>query len=325
MISDIVQALAEEKKAEVVETQMSWVMVGPEHTYKVKKPVDLGYLDYTTLEKREFFCHREVELNRRLCPEVYLGVIPIIEEEGKFYLDGKGRVAEYAVKMKSLPQEKMLDVLLTQDRVTPDMIDEVAQKVAYFHEHSSVSDTIRSFGGLEVIRHNTQENFLQTQKYIGVSILEHQYRKIKEWTEGFMEQNVPLFERRVRQERIKDGHGDLHAAHVCFDQEIVIFDCIEFNDRFRYGDVASEIAFLAMDLDHFGKPSLASQFVSSYQELTLDHDLSSILNFYRCYRAYVRGKVNSFRLDDASLPPEDRDRIKAEAKGYFSLALSYVG
>ena len=325
MISDIVQALAEEKKAKVVETQMSWVMVGKEYTYKVKKPVDLGYLDYTTLAKREFFCHREVELNRRLCPEVYLGVIPITEEEGKFYLDGKGRAVEYAVKMKSLPQEKMLDILLPQDRVTTDMIDRVAQKVAYFHEHSSVSDTIRSFGDLEVIRHNAQENFLQTQKYIGASILEDQYRKIKEWTEGFMEQNIPLFERRIREGKIRDGHGDLHAAHVCFDQEIIIFDCIEFNDRFRYGDVASEIAFLAMDLDHFGKPSLASRFVSSYQELTSDHDLSLILSFYCCYRAYVRGKVWSFRLDDASLPTKDRDRIKAEAKGYFSLALSYVG
>jgi hypothetical protein len=251
-------------------------------------------------------------------------VVPITREGGKFHLEGKGRIVEYAVKMKSLPQDKMLDVLLPQDRVTPNMMDKVAQKVAYFHDHSSTDDTIESYGGLEVIRHNTQENFLQTQKYIGISISEHQYRKIKEWTEGFIQRNSSLFERRIHQGRIRDGHGDLHAAHVCFDQEIVIFDCIEFNDRFRYGDVASEIAFLAMDLDHFGRPSLASQFVSSYQELTSDHDLSLILDFYRCYRAYVRGKVHSFRLDDTSLLPKDREKIEAEAKGYFSLALSYA-
>ncbi len=331
MLPELVQALLEPKaypettkQIELVQTQMSFVLLTDDYAYKVKKPVNLGYLDYTTLEKRHFYCQREVELNRRLCPEVYLGVVPITRDERKILIQGKGEAIEYAVKMRRLPREAMMDVLLASNKVTPEMVAKVAQKLAEFHKRAETNVNISAFGDINAIRKNTEENFSQTERYIGNTISRDRYQKVKAYTDNFIKENAALFQQRIADGRIRDCHGDLHTAHVCFTDGICIYDCIEFNDRFRYSDVAAEVAFLAMDLDHYGRAELARSFVSAYIDKSKDRELVKLLNFYRCYRAYVRGKVESFKLDDPYIAPAEKGQTLEAAGSYFDLAHAYT-
>ena len=312
------------QKVELVQTQMSFLFLTGDYVYKVKKPVDLGYLDYTTLDKRRFFCRQEIELNRRLCPEIYLEVVPIVSSRGQIQLGGEGEAIEYAVKMKQLPAERMMDTLLPRDLVTGEMVARVAKKLAAFHGKAATSPEISAYGKLEAVKINTDENFDQTAKYIDISIPSGIYNRIKTYTDDFVKTNESLFNKRVQDGRIKDCHGDLHAAHVCLSDGIYIYDCIEFNDRFRYGDVASEVAFLAMDLDRYQKADLSQAFVNAYVRMSRDNELLQILNFYKCYRAYVRGKVASFMLDDLHVSEEEKTGALAAAKNYFELAESYI-
>ena len=312
------------QRIELVQTQMSFIFLAGEYVYKIKKPVNLGYLDYTTLEKRHFFCRQEVELNRRLCPDAYLAVVPIVEERGRLCIEGRGKAIEYAVKMKQLPQDRMMDVLLQRGQVTPDMVAGVAEKLVNFHQRAETSPEIAAFGGLDVIRHNCDENFAQSDKYIGLTIFRAKYKQIKAYADNFIKSNAGLFEKRVREDRIRDCHGDLHAAHVCFTDNICIYDCIEFNDRFRYCDVASEIAFLAMDLDRYQQAGLSRHLIDAYVRLSQDEELLKLLNFYKCYRAFIRGKVESFKLDDALIPQNEKAKALESARSYFQLAESYV-
>jgi hypothetical protein len=303
---------------------MSFILLTGEYVYKIKKPVNLGYLDYTTLEKRHFFCQQELELNRRLCPHAYLAVVPIVENKGELRVEGQGKVIEFAVKMKRLPQDRMMDVLLLQGQVTPEMVAKVAEKLVDFHQKTETNSKIAAFGRLDVIRQNCDENFAQTEKYIGLTIFRAKYERIKGYTDDFIRGNASLFEKRVKEGRVRDCHGDLHAAHVCVTDDICIYDCIEFNDRFRYCDVASEIAFLAMDLDRYRQAGLSRHIVDTYVGLSHDEELLKLLNFYKSYRAYVRGKVESFKLDDPYIPEEEKTQVLTAARSYFQLAESYV-
>jgi len=312
------------QKIELVQTQMSFIFLAGEYVYKIKKPVNLGYLDYTTLEKRHFFCHQELGLNRRLCPDAYLAVVPIVEEKGELRIEGRGKAIEYAVKMRQLPHDRMMDVLLPRGEVTREMVARVAEKLMSFHQRAETNPEIAAFGRLDVIRHNCDENFAQTEKYIGISITAEEYQNIRNYTNNFIDSNASLFDKRVREGKIRDCHGDLHAAHVCFTGDICIYDCIEFNDRFRYSDVASEIAFLAMDLDRYQQGGLSRHLVNTYVGLSHDEELLKLLNFYKCYRAYVRGKVESFKLDDPYIPEEEKAKVFTAARSYFQLAESYV-
>jgi len=312
------------KKIELVQTQMSFVFLTGDYVYKVKKPIDLGYLDYTTLDKRRHFCRQEVTLNRRLCPGVYLDVVPITEYKGNISIEGRGEAIEYAVKMHQLPQERTMDHLLKNNQVTREMVEQVAQRLASFHQEAETNDMIASYGDLNILATNTEENFTQTEKYVGVTISAEKYDTIKSYTEAFLKENTPLFRQRTKEGRIRDCHGDLHAAHVCFTNGICIFDCIEFNERFRFSDVANEVAFLAMDLDYHGRTDLSRHFVESYMEASGDQEMMKLLDYYKCYRAYVRGKVESFKLDDPLIPAEEKARVKDIARRYFDLAQSYI-
>jgi len=330
-LPEMVQALLDPKaypgapqRVELVQTQMSFVFLTDNYVYKVKKPVNLGFLDYTTLEKRHALCKKEVELNRRLCPDVYLGIVPITLDKGDILAGGQGEVIEYAVKMRRLPQGAMMDVLLTKNQVSPEMVGSVARRLAEFHQEAETNADISTFGNLDTIIQNTDENFAQTEKYIGVTISQERYQHIKEYTNSFIDKNAISFHKRVTDGKIRDCHGDLHAAHICFTNGICIYDCIEFNDRFRYCDVASEVAFLAMDLDHFGRADLSRSFVTAYVSRSRDKGLKELLNFYKCYRAYVRGKVESFKLDDPHISDEEKAAVLAVAKSYFGLAESYI-
>jgi aminoglycoside phosphotransferase family enzyme len=310
---------------ELVQTQISYVFLAGEYVYKVKKPVDMGFLDYTTLEKRRYYCDREVELNRRLCADTYLGVVPVIRDRGRYIMGGKGEAIEYAVRMRRLPQDTMMDVMLVKSKVNKKMVEDVAKTVADFHQRANTSAEITAIGGIDAVIKNTSENFEQTDKYFGVIIEPETYRHIKTYTEDFIKVNAALFHKRMDEGRVRDCHGDLHAAHICFLKNgICIFDCIEFIDRLRYTDVVADIAFLAMDLDHYGRSDLADIFVKAYVKTSGDKELLKLLNFYKCYRAYVRGKVGCFQYDDLQIPAKEKEKIKANARGYFKLAESYT-
>lgn len=314
-------------RVELIETYISLVFLARGYAYKVKKPVGYGYLDFTTLEKRKYYCGRELELNRRLCPDVYLAVVPIFKDNGGFCVGGGlWEGVEYAVKMKRLPQDRMLDVLLAENKVFPDMMVALAEKVAEFHKSAETSDKISKFGGIKTIMDNAVENFAQTKKYIGEIITPSQWEAIKDDSGDFIAHNTALFNSRAKQGKIRDCHGDLHSKSVCFAEDgIKIFDCIEFNDRFRYGDTVSEVAFLAMDLDFHNRRDLSKVFVDAYVEASGDDGLLSLLDFYKVYRAYVRGKVNCFRSEGLEgQEREERVEVVEAAREYFRLAESYI-
>lgn len=309
---------------ELQQTQMSFIFLTDNYVYKVKKPVNLGYLDYTTLEKRHLYCQREVELNRRLCPDAYLGVVSITQNNGNFFIEGSGEVIEYAVKIRRLPRNAMMDILLANNRLSLEMVGRLAQRLISFHREAATDADISTFGHPVSIAVNVEENFNQTEKYIGDTISSTGYQHIKDYTNRFLEQNNAIFLKRIEQGKIRDCHGDLHAAHICFTNGICIYDCIEFNDRFRYCDVASEIAFLAMDLDHHGRADLSQRFINFYITGSQDKELFPLLDFYKCYRAYVRGKVESFKLDDPHISIGAKSNILTIAREYFILAESYI-
>ena len=313
------------EKVELLQTHVSAIFIVGEHVYKVKKPVNFGFLDFTTLEKRKYFCREEVVLNRRLCPEVYLGVVEIRLQNGRIILgEGAGEIIEYAVLMKKLPQDCMMDRRLAEGKVTRPVLQKIAAKVVQFHDQAELRPEIASFGRVEVIRTNVEENFSQMEKYVGISLPAEVFQRIRDRARTFIEAHLPVFEKRLTGGRIRDCHGDLHLQHICLGDEILIFDCIEFNPRFRYGDVAADIAFLLMDLDFHGHPGESAELAAAYLSLSRDWPLYLLLNFYKAYRACVRGKVFSFRLDDPAISPQEKAAAQEEASRYFQLAHQYA-
>lgn len=314
-----------EETIQVIQTQMSLVFLTGDYVYKVHKPVDLGYVDYTTLSKRRYFCEQEVKLNRRLSPELYYGVLPItVNQDGSLELDGQGEPIEYAVKMKTLPQDKMLDKLLASDSVTPDMMVKVATKVSDFHKKAVFSEEIAKVASLDTLTFNAEENFQQLSPYIGRVFSQKQLDRIASFTRTFLKDHADLFNKRIRDNRIKDCHGDLHSQHICFTDPISIYDCIEFTDRFRYVDVAAEVAFLCMDLDHSGHADLSKAFLDAYIADSKDEEIRLLTDYYLCYYACVRAKVNCFQLDDPLVSAEAKEKCRATAKSYIDLACAYI-
>ncbi len=308
---------------QLAETHISLVFLTGNYAYKVKKPVNFGFLDFTTLEKRKYYCEQEMALNRRLAPSLYLGVVNITEESGQITLEGKGKTVEYAVKMKQIPENFLMDRLLKKNEVTPPMLEAVSETLARFYANAETSQRIKNFARPERIKQDTDENFEQTEKYIGVTLFEEVYRDVREKTNQFFQTQEEVFYQRISEERIRDCHGDLRLEHIFWGEEISIFDCIEFNERFRYTDVAADIAFLAMDLDYHGREDLSDLFIRSYVQASKDHGVMDLLDFYKCYRAYVRGKVESFRLDDPVISPEEKGEARRRAQRYFDLAHRY--
>jgi len=314
------------ERVDLLQTHISFIFIAGELVYKVKKAVDFGFLDFTTLEKRRFYCSEELRLNRRLAPEIYLDVVEIVEQpDGRLALGTPGRVVDHAVVMKKIPEERMLKNLLAQGDVSLSVMGRIAEKVAEFHRRAETGGKIDEVGGLETMRRNHEENFEQTRAYIDLTVPEHQYSFIRSCALNMMETREDLFRRRVENHRIRDCHGDLHIEHICLlDPEIVIFDCIEFNERFRYEDVAAEVAFLAMDLDFNGYREYGETFVDAYISTSEDEEIRKLLNFYKGYYACVRGKVIGFRINDKAISQKERDEARKTAGRYFDLAYTYA-
>jgi aminoglycoside phosphotransferase family enzyme len=312
------------KEVGFFETHISLLFFTGNHVYKVKKPVDFGFLDFTSLEKRKFFCVQEVNLNRRLSPEIYLGVVKITKDGDQILLDGRGEVVEYAVKMKQIPEELLMDKLLEKKQVTSKMIEAVSEKLVHFYFTAETNESIKSFGRPERVKQDTDENFEQTIRYMGITIPKDVYEEIKNKTNDFFRTGEPVLYQRMASDKIRDCHGDLRLEHIFWGKEISIFDCIEFNERFRYTDVAADIAFLAMDLDYHGREDLSEHLISAYTGESGDYELMGVLDFYKCYRAYVRGKVESFRLDDPNIPEKEKEEALKRAQKYFNLSYRYA-
>jgi aminoglycoside phosphotransferase family enzyme len=308
---------------ELVQTHISFVFLTRNFVYKVKKAVNLGFLDFTTLEKRRFFCEKELELNRRLCGDMYVEVVPI-NRSNIIKIKGEGATVEYAVKMKRIPQEKMLSQLLGKNMVNNELVSRIAKTIADFHSKAETNKRISDFGSLAVIETNWTENFEQTEEYIGKTISRKDFEIIRERISDFMKRNVSFFEKRMKEGRVRDCHGDIHSGNIFVTDRVYIFDAIEFNERFRYSDVASDVAFLAMDLDFKKRADLSSFFAEKYIEYSGDSELTKLLPFYKCYRACVRGKVISFKLKDPNVGKEEKSAAVKDAKAYFKLATTYA-
>jgi aminoglycoside phosphotransferase family enzyme len=310
-------------KIELIQTHISFVFLTKKYVYKLKKAVNFGFLDFSTIDKRHLFCEKELKLNRRLCPDIYLEVVPINKSKA-IKIKGSGETVEYALKMKRLPQERIMTVLLKEGKVDKTTIEAIAGIVAQFHSKAQNSPEISQFGTLKLVKTNWDENFTQTIKYINQTIPQTVFDFIQLKINNFMEKNNLLFESRIKGKHIRDCHGDLHSGNIFITDKICIFDAIEFNDRFRYSDVAADVAFLAMDLDFQQRPDLAKYFIDRYIAYSKDQQLNQLLEFYKCYRAYVRGKVVSFKIDDSNIATEEKLSATRTAQEYFKLAGNYA-
>lgn len=328
-------------------THISVVFLAGPFAYKVKKPVDLGFLDFTTLERRRHFCHEEVRLNRRLAPDVYRGVVPILEESGELRVgretlpppssSGSGAAAgdgteavEYAVKMERLPPEATLERRLEDGRLEPAELRTLARRIAEFHREADAGPEIAGVGGYETVARNVRENFEQTASHLGVTIREPVRARLARRTEEELQRSGPLIRRRADEGVPRDTHGDLHLAHVYLfperepPRDLMVVDCIEFNRRFRYADPVADTAFLCMDLAYHGRRDLEAVFADAYFEAAEDPEGRRLLPFYAAYRAAVRGKVEGITALDDAVPDPEREGARRRARGHWLLALDYL-
>lgn len=312
---------------ELVQTHISYVAIAPPLVYKVKKPVALGFLDFSTLERRRHFCEEEIRLNRRLCTRIYRRVVPITRHDGRLAWDGEGETVEVAVEMDRLGAEGFLDARIERGLATPEDLDRVAEKLAAFYRDQPPLPEAAAWGRPERVRISTDENFAQTERFAGDLIGRPAFDALRAATDAFLDSRARLFHRRRVEGHIVDGHGDLRAEHVHFSEgrrDVCIFDCIEFNERFRYVDLANDVAFLAMDLDALGRPDLARHFAARMAERLDDPGLLTVLDFYKGYRAYVRGKVEAVRSTEPEVPEDERAGSRDRARRYFQRALRYA-
>lgn len=308
------------------ETHISHLYFTDRHVYKIKKAVDFGFLNFTTLDRRRFYCHEEVRLNKRFCPDTYLDVVEIRKSAQQYRIGGEGEIVDYAVKMKRLPEGRMLVHLLqTADPSLPAEMQRVGRRIALLHRDSEI---VHSDGGrcdLDTVRHNWRENFTQTAPFVDQALSARGQAACADYVERFLAEQAPLLLRRQEQGFVRDGHGDLHAEHICLTEPVRIYDCIEFSRRFRVADIAADLAFLLMDLDFRGRRDLAAITLEAYRHAAeTDRELPLLLPFYKIYRAWVRGKVESLLAGDAAAETAAREAAAGRSKRYFNLALGYL-
>lgn len=313
-----------------IQTHISHVFLTGSLAYKLKKPLDLGFLDFATLDDRKRICLDELQLNRRLAPDIYLAVLGIFRHDGGLVLDEldspRGELVEVCVQMKEMDQARMLDRLLETGQVREEHIRAIARRLAAFYGAERSTPEIAAFGSVAQIRNNVAENFEQTKVHQGLAVAPARWRAVRDWSLEFIERRQDVFRNRVSEGRIIDGHGDLHAANINLEASgaVHIFDCIEFNRRFRYQDPACDLAFLAMELEFHGRPDLAALLVREAATALGDTGLLDLMDFYKCYRAVVRAKVNAFMLSDQDIEPGQRRHDLELARSYWRLAASYL-
>lgn len=308
------------------ETHISRLYLTRDHVYKMKKPVNLQFLDFTTLEKRLFYCNEELRLNQRLCPDTYLEVLEIRRDGASFRLGpGSGEIVDYLLRMKRLPQERMLSNLLAApDPCLPEEMKRLGRHLAQWHR-AQRPVTGDENADIERIRRNWEENLRQSDPLVASLLTADAQNLMRKQIEGFLDEQAPLLRKRQSTGQVIDGHGDLHAEHICLTEPILIYDCIEFNERFRLADRLADLAFLLMDLEYRGRRDLAAGLLRAYDETWgTDADAPRLLGFYKSYRAWVRGKVLGFLAQDPEAETATRADARIRGCRYFSLALGYL-
>jgi uncharacterized protein len=313
------------EKIKLVQTHASYVFLTGNYAYKVKKNVNYGFLDYSTLTKRKFFLDEELRLNRKIAPELYLEVLPISQSDSRFILANSANTVEYALKMYAFPQENLFSNLLEINKLSVDRLTELGKIVANFHQHTDTNNYISKFGTIANIRVAFEENYQQSQKYVGKVQTREQLEATKAYTDSFFSEREYLLNERVKQEKIKECHGDLHLNNIClWHNQIQLFDRLEFNESFRFVDTMYDIAFIVMDLEARNKLDLANIFLNSYLEYTGDWTGLLVLPLYLSRQAYVRAKVNSFLLDDPQISEDKKQQARKTASEYYQLAYHYT-
>ncbi len=310
---------------QLIETHISWVILTGDFAYKVKKPVDFGFLDFSSLQKRKYYCEEELRLNRRLAPNIYLDVVAIVGTPEAPSLTGPGNVIEYAVKMAQFSQQMQLDHVLARNELQPNMIDAIANLIAAFHQQVDTAGDNTHYGDPEHVRQPIEENFVQIRERVTDNKHLKLLSELKQWSEHSFRELQGYFIQRKLTGFIRECHGDLHLRNLAwYKDKPLVFDCLEFNQNFRWIDVLSEVAFLVMDLQDRDQPSMAYRFLNRYLELTGDYEGISVLRFYLVYRAMVRAKVDAIRAHQPGLSVEDTEKASREFHGYLRLALTYT-
>jgi len=309
---------------QLIQTHISYLLMAGAFVYKFKKPVDFGFLNFSSLERRAHYCREEVRLNRRLCPDIYLGLVCVTRQQDGYALNKTGETVEFGVKMIRMPQEKMMDRVIAQGKLSKGHLEDIIAALVPFYERADTGQFIDDYGEADAVGTSIADNLEQTKRFIGCKSLgRDQFSRIERFFRLSLDK-TDVFKRRVKAGRIRDCHGDLHSANICLDGPVHIFDCIEFSEQLRFLDVASDVAFLAMDLDYHGLLELSEYFVERFVSVSGDQGLKDILNFYKCYRAHVRGKVCMLTSIDSSLSPPIANDWKKRAQGYFKLAEQYA-
>jgi aminoglycoside phosphotransferase family enzyme/predicted kinase len=318
------------ESVEVRQTHLSVVFLAGDRAYKVKKPVDLGFADYTTLEKRRHFCDEEVRLNRRLAPAVYLGVVPVTSDDRGLTVGGTGEAVEWVVEMIRLPDDARLRDRIARGEVTPAAVADLAARVADFHRRTGGGGAAAKYGRFETVAGNAAENFEQTAGGVGTAVSPAVYHRVAELTRAGLDRLRPLIESRAARGVPRDGHGDLRLDHVYLFPDrpppgnVVIVDCIEFNERFRFADPVADAAFLVMDLLHDGRLDLAKTFADAYFRASGDAEGREVLPFYAAYRSVVRAKVAALAEGEPEVPPDERAAALDRARSHWLLALAIL-
>ncbi|MCL2475090.1 MAG: AAA family ATPase [Chloroflexi bacterium] len=311
------------QQVQFIQTHISYIFIADELVYKVKKAVNYGWVDYQSLKKRKLACQLENDLNARFSPEVYLGVVPVSLENGQYVLGSHQNITEYAVKMTHLPQENMLDYMLQNGQISIQNIQELASYIASLHK-KALPAADKVYGSYQQIFQNAAENFPDILKNTCGLLSRKDLAKVQTISLAMIRANKVLLDKRHQNEHIKDLHGDLHTAHICFTSYGPrIYDCIDFNTAFRCIDNAAEVAFLAMDLDSKGRADLSAAFVQAYIEACGDYQAQELITMYKTYYALVRCKVASFELKDPDINYRQKRAARAKVRNYFNLAYTY--